>query len=254
MKKTTYMMIALFFLGLVAFSMLISYNVTKADRNERMEYENRPVIGVMPEMTDTLPEFSEVKFYGNDDVSSLGIGGFKGFAILESDCVKRPELVAPADWMPYIKRDVEDGVLSVSIDRDSIVKGCLSPDGSFSKDRHYKVKADSSIIATIRVPRGKLSSVNSSLKGVTIYLDSLRAGSLRTDICHRIVLNNSHFDTLENKSTKIRELKLNGSTVGMLKMGAKRKGFTINCVDSVSAVGSYSFESGDSKNGMKISF
>lgn len=33
MKKTTYMMIALFFLGLVAFSMLISYNVTKADRN-----------------------------------------------------------------------------------------------------------------------------------------------------------------------------------------------------------------------------
>ena len=82
----------------------------------------------------------------------------------------------------------------------------------------------------------------------------MRAGNIRTDICHRIVLNNSHFDTLENKNTKIRELKLNGSTVGMLKMGAKRKGFTINCVDSVSAVGSYSFESGDSKNGMKISF
>ena len=162
-----------------------------------------------------------------------------------------PEFVAAADWMPYLRRSVDQGVLSVSIDRDSIVKTLMGDD---YKNRYNCVEAVDFVIATIKVPYGMLKDVRSDMGEITVYLDSVRAGKIRSDIRHRLVLNRSRIDTLESVNKKMRELTLDGSAIGMLELKDKGTGFTINFTDSTSTIGSYTFNSEKGKKGMKISF
>lgn len=245
------MMIALFFLGIVAMFILVAYSAARYEKDKRIEMDNRPVIGAKAEISEPLEGFSCVKFCKGENNCYLDIMGFKGFAILESDTVSAPEFVAAADWMPYLRRSVDQGVLSVSIDRDSIVKTLI---GDVSKDRYNRVEAVNYIIATIKVPHGMLKDVRSDMGEITVYLDSVRAGKIRSDIRHRLVLNRSRIDNLESVNKKLRELKLDGSAIGMLELQDKGKGFTINFTDSTSTIGSYTFNSEKGKNGMKISF
>lgn len=251
MKKTTYMMIALFFLGIVAMFILVAYSAARYEKEKRIEMDNRPVIGAKAEISEPLDGFSCVEFCKEENSFYLDIKGFKGFAILESDTVSVPEFVAAADWMPYLRRSVDQGVLSVSIDRDSIVKTLMGDD---YKNRYNCVEAVDFVIATIKVPHGMLKDVRSDMGEITVYLDSVRAGKIRSDIRHRLVLNRSRIDTLESVNKKMRELTLDGSAIGMLELKDKGTGFTINFTDSTSTIGSYTFNSEKGKNGMKIGF
>lgn len=221
MKKTTYMMLGAMVAGLIG---VVAITGTYM-RNNMVEVTKHTLGG--EKVNIQLEDAHKVIYDDYEHGCVLKIENYKGLAVLESDTARVTTLRASAGCMPYLDCRSDSGELTVKVDYEALVKEYVD---SGMPRRSVRLVLDDFVIATVIMPRGTLREV--AARDKTVYLDSVVADEIKSKVDDRLVLNNSHIKLLNSRAKRIRELKLDNSTVGEADLRAVDSNFRVTCSET----------------------
>lgn len=227
MKKTTYIMLGAMVAGLIGTCVVaLAYrhyylNINKMNRlgGEEVKVGLQDVNKVI--FTEKLAD-ADVK---------VSIKYFKGIGVEESDTAKSSTLVTSADWLPLLKSRVDSGTLTLTVDYNAIVERYHTD----KKREFVRCVTDNIVVARVIIPRGTLQEV--SAKSKTIYLDSVKAKEIISNVNDRLVLNDCDIQLLNGRAKRMDELKLENSKVGEARLNVVDEHFRVTCVTDSSIIG-----------------
>lgn len=182
------------------------------------------------EVSVPLKPLQRFIFKDNTRGRQVRVYNYKGISVQESDTARMVTLHTTTDWLPYIKWTCDSANLIVNVNFN-VVRGKYLND----KQRlSLRLRSKNASIATVIMPRGMLREVVATNK--TVYLDSINADEIISLVEDRLVLNNSHINTLNSRARKINELKLDNSTVGNAQLKNVDKNFRVTCTSDASVI------------------
>lgn len=240
MKKTTYIMLGAFLAGLIGVMVVVA----SFKRSCIVEVEEYTLGG--DTVSIPLEPVHKVTFVDNR-TSRNSIQNYRGISVLESDTARGASLLVTEGWLPGIKYSNDSGALTIEIDLDALLKKYNVEMCVPGEKCNLKIlKSENIVIATIVVPRGILKEVAARRK--TIYLDSIHADEILSKVDDRLVINNSHINTLNSRAKIMSELKLDNSTIDKAIMKAVGNNFKVTCTSNTSMIKDMYIEGGYSKS------
>lgn len=237
MKKTTYLILGAIIGGLIGISGITAMLMRSSIVDNTVDDSDYAIIGGGYDVSDKLPAFRKLVFI--DDCNyNIKIVNYQGISVVESDTASRPVLHTTSSWHPFIDSKVDNDILTLSIDYDSVA---VRYGISYGDSKQRFIESDHYVIATVVIPAGMLREVNA--KYSTVYIDSVDMADLLVKVDDRLVLNNSHIGVLNSRSKKINELKLDNSTVDYAKINVVSQKFLVTCTSKGSSIGTLSIDS-----------